>query len=151
TVFDGQISRLAGASPLREQVPQFPFHRGAERYMRRAEPILSPEIVSTLAKLLGGLGAFISGMVAIYGYLRLRQLRRFEAYYREIRRLELIARGHETDPAAPADPLSRRAYLEERLLDLKSRALQDFAAGGMRGEGLMSGIVSLVNDTRESL
>ena len=106
---------------------------------------------STLAKAAGGLGAFVSGVVAVYGFLRLRQLRRFESYYQEIRRLELIARGQETDPAAPADPAARRAYLEERLLDLKCRALQDFANGGLRGEGLMSGIVSLVNDTRASL
>jgi TRAP-type uncharacterized transport system substrate-binding protein len=151
TVFDGEIAGLAGPKALREQVPQFPFHRGAERYMRRNEPLLTQELVATLVKVLGGLGAFISGLVAIYGYLRLRQLRRFEAYYQEIRRLELIARGQEADPAAPADPAARRAYLEGRLLDLKSRALQDFANGGLRGEGLMSGIVSLVNDTRESL
>ena len=31
TVFDGQVAGLAGPMPLREQVPQFPFHRGAER------------------------------------------------------------------------------------------------------------------------
>jgi hypothetical protein len=129
-------------------VPQFLFHSGAERYMRRAEPLLNHEQVSTLAKALGGLGAFLSGVVAAYGYMRLRQLRRFASYYQEIRQLELVARGQEADPSAPS---ARRAYLEERLMDLKSRALQDFANGGLTGEGLMSGIVSLVNDTRESL
>jgi hypothetical protein len=30
-------------------------------------------------------------------------------------------------------------------------ALKDFADGGMKGEGLMSGIAALVNDTRDSL
>jgi TRAP-type uncharacterized transport system substrate-binding protein len=151
TVFDGPVAALTSPRPLREQVPQFPFHAGAERYMRRAEPLLSPELMSTMAKALGGLGAFISGVVAVYGYLRLRQLRRFASYYQEIRRLELVARGQEADPSAPAGPAARRAYLEERLLDLKSRALLDFASGGLTGEGLMSGIVSLVNDTRASL
>jgi hypothetical protein len=63
----------------------------------------------------------------------------------------LVARGQEDDPAAPAVPCARRAYLEGRLLDLKSRALDDFAHGGLKGEGLMSGIVALVNDTRASL
>jgi TRAP-type uncharacterized transport system substrate-binding protein len=151
TTFDGPISGLAGPPPVRSQVPQFPWHAGTERYMRRNEPMLTPEMVSTLGKGLGGLGAFVSGLVAVYGFLRLRQLRRFESYYQEIRRLELVARGQEADPAAPSDPAARRAYLEERLLDLKSRALQDFANGGLKGEGLMSGIVSLVNDTRTSL
>ena len=74
TVFDGQVAGLAGPMPLREQVPQFPFHRGAERYMRRSEPLLSPELVSSFGKVLGGVGAFVSGLVAIYGYLAPRQL-----------------------------------------------------------------------------
>jgi TRAP-type uncharacterized transport system substrate-binding protein len=151
TVYDGPVAGLAGAPPLKGQVPQFAFHAGTERYMRRNEPLLSPEMAGALGKAAGGVGAFLSGVVAIYGFLRLRQLRRFESYYQEIRRLELIARGRENDPAAPADPAARRAYLEERLLDLKSRALQDFASGGLKGEGLMSGILSLVNDTRASL
>lgn len=151
TVFDSSIAGLARPVPLRGQVPQFPLHTGAERYMRRNEPLLTPELMSGLGKALGGLGAFVSGIVAVYGFLRLRQLRRFESYYQEIRRLELIARGQENDPAAPTEPSARRAYLEDRLLDLKSRALQDFANGGLKGEGLMSGIVSLVNDTRTSL
>ncbi len=151
TVFDGPMNGLIRPAPLRGQVPQFPLHTGTERYMRRNEPLLTPELLSGLGKALGGIGAFVSGVVAVYGYLRLRQLRRFESYYQEIRRLELIARGQEADPAAPSDPAARRAYLEDRLLDLKSRALQDFANGGLRGEGLMSGIVSLVNDTRASL
>jgi TRAP-type uncharacterized transport system substrate-binding protein len=151
TVYDGPVAGLASPPPLRNQVPQFPFHEGTERYLRRTEPFFSPELVSALGKAAGGLGAFVSGIVALYGFLRLRQLRRFESYYQEIRRVELIARGLEVDPAAPVDPCARRAYLEERLLDLKSRALQDFANGGLKGEGLMTGIVSLVNDTRASL
>jgi TRAP-type uncharacterized transport system substrate-binding protein len=151
TVFDGPVAGLAEPVPLRGQVPQFPFHDGAERFMRRNEPVLSPEMVTTLAKAGGGLGALLSGCIAFYGFLRLRQLRRFEAYFQEIRHIELITRGQETDPHAPADPAARRAYLEDRLLDLKCRALRDFAEGGLKGEGLMAGIISLVNDTRNSV
>jgi TRAP-type uncharacterized transport system substrate-binding protein len=151
TVFDGAVAGLVEPQSLRGHAPQFPLHAGADRFMRRNEPLLSPELVANLGKAAGGVGALVSGVVAVYSFLRLRQLRRFEAYYKEIRRLELIARGHESDPAAPADPAARRAYLEERLLDLKSRAVADFANGGLRGEGLLFGIVSLVNDTRASL
>jgi TRAP-type uncharacterized transport system substrate-binding protein len=151
TVFDGPVAGLAEPVPLRGQVPQFPFHDGAERYMHRNEPLLTPEMVGALAKAGGGLGALISGVIAFYGFMRLRQLRRFEAYFQEIRHIEMLARGQETDPHAPADPAPRRAYLEERLMDLKCRALRDFAEGGLKGEGLMAGIISLVNDTRNSL
>jgi hypothetical protein len=31
------------------------------------------------------------------------------------------------------------------------KVLEDFAAGGFKGEGLMASIIALINDTRESL
>jgi hypothetical protein len=34
---------------------------------------------------------------------------------------------------------------------LKLEVLRDFADGGLTGEGLMAGLVALINDTRESL
>ena len=78
-------------------------------------------------------------MVAFYGFLRLRQLRRFEAYYQDLHRLELVARGQEHDPDAPVDPRAQRAYLESCIVNLKSPPLNDFAEGGLKGEGLMWG------------
>jgi hypothetical protein len=44
-----------------------------------------------------------------------------------------------------------RNCLESKLLDLKSQAVRDFAEGGMRDEGLMSGLVARVNHTPISL
>ena len=128
TVFDGPMTGLVRPAPLRSQVPQFPLHTGAERYMRRNEPLLTPELLSGLGKVLGGLGAFVSGVVAVYGYLRLRQLRRFEAYYQEIRRLELIGAARKPTPPPPRTR-RRGAYLENRLLDLKSRACRTSRTG----------------------
>ena len=152
-VFESPVSSLVKPPRLEEQVPQFEFHAGTDYYLRSKRPFLTPELMAELGKLLGGAGAFASGLVAFYGFLKLRQLRRFEAYYQEIRRIELIARGQEDDPnAPPADrPAERMVYLEHRLNDLKCEALKDFADGGMKGEGLMSGIAALVNDTRDSL
>jgi hypothetical protein len=150
-IYESPFTSLAKPVPLRDQVPQFAFHAGSERYLRRNDPILSPEFLASIGKFAGGLGALASGCIALYGFLRLRQLRRFEAYYNEIRTIEGLARGREVEPNAPREPAALRAYLEDRLLDLKSRALQDFAEGGLKGESLMSGIVSLINDTRSSL
>ena len=152
-VFDSPVQTLIHPARLEDQVPQFEFHAGTELYLRSKRPLFTPELVAQLSKLLGGAGAFASGLVAFYGFLKLRQLRRFEAYYQEIRRIELIARGLEDDPLAPPPdrPADRLAFLEGRLNDLKCEALKDFADGGMKGEGLMSGITALVNDTRDSL
>src|SRR5262249_36808647 len=114
-------------------------------------PVLTPEVASKLGTLAGGIGAFVSGMIAFYGLLRLRNLHRFESYYREIGEIEMVATGLQQDPNAPGDPEPRRQYLEGRLTALKCKVLDDFAQGGLRGEGLMAGIIALINDTRESL
>jgi hypothetical protein len=150
-IYESPLTGLIQPPPLRDQVPQFELHRGTELYLRRRQPLFTPELMSHLGRLLGGLGAFVSGILALYGFLRILQLRRFESYYEEVRRIVQIARGLEDDPDAPPDPDARRAYLLDRLDDLKSEAVRDFEAGGLKGEGLLAGVVALVNDTRSSL
>jgi hypothetical protein len=150
-IYDSPLTGLIQPPPLRDQVPQFELHRGTELYLRHRQPLLTPELLSQLGRLLGGLGAFTSGIIGFYGFLRLLQLRRFESYYQEVRRIVQVARGLEDDPDAPPEPDARRAYLLDRLDDLKSEAVRDFADGGLKGEGLLAGVVALVNDTRSSL
>jgi TRAP-type uncharacterized transport system substrate-binding protein len=151
TVYDSPLTTAIRPPALNEQVNAFPRHPGTERYLHRNDPLLTPEVTSKLVKIASGVGYFLWGVIAVYGFLRLRKLRRFESYYREIGQIEMVARGLEDDPAAPADVPSLRSHLEGRLTDLKCRVLQDFAEGGLRGEGLMAGIIALINDTRESL
>jgi hypothetical protein len=148
---DSPLAGLIRPLPLQEQVPQFDLGAGTELYLRRRQPVLTPEMMSQLGRLLGGLGAFASGMVGLYGFQRILQLRMFEAFYQEVRRIVQISRGQAHDPAAPTDPDARRAYLLGRLDDLKSDAVRQFAEGGLKGEGLLSGGVALINDTRNSL
>jgi hypothetical protein len=150
-IYESPLTSLIQPPPLRGQVAQFELHRGTELYLRHRQPALTPELMSQAGRLLGGLGAFASGIVAFYGFLRILQLRRFEAYYREVRRIVQVARGREDDPEAPPDPDARRAYLLDQLDDIKSEAIRDFAEGGLKGEGLLAGVTALVNDTRSSL
>jgi hypothetical protein len=151
TIYDSPLTTVIRPPPLNEQVHDFPRHPGTESYLHRNDPLLTPDLVSTLITVASGIGAFLSGVIAFYGFLRLRNLNRFESYYREIGQIEMIACGLEVDPAAPTDVPSLRAYLERRLSALKCQAVRDFAAGGLRGEGLMAGIIALINDTRGSL
>jgi TRAP-type uncharacterized transport system substrate-binding protein len=151
TIYHSPLTSAIRPPPLSEQVHGFPRHPGTERYLHRNDPLLTPEAASNLVRFAGGFVYFLSGAIAIYGFLRLRNLRRFEAYYREIGQIEMIARGLEDDPAAPADAPSLRSHLEGRLTTLKCKVLKDFAEGGLKGEGLMAGIIALINDTRESL
>jgi TRAP-type uncharacterized transport system substrate-binding protein len=151
TIYDSPLTNAIRPPALKEQVHAFPRHRGTERYLHRNDPLLTPEVASKFGRLAGGIGYFLWGLVAVYGFLRLRKLKRFGSYYREIRQIELIASGLEDDPAAPIDVPSLRAHLEGRLAALKCKALKDFAEGGLKGEGLMMGIIALIHETRESL
>ena len=150
-IYESPLTSLIQPPPLRDQVAQFELHRGTELYLRHRQPVLTPELMSQAGRLLGGLGAFASGIVAFYGFLRILQLRRFESYYQEVRRIVQVARGREDDLEAPPDPDARRAYLLDQLDDLKSEAIRDFAEGGLKGEGLLAGVTALVNDTRNGL
>ncbi|MCE9534386.1 MAG: hypothetical protein K8T89_25180 [Planctomycetes bacterium] len=151
TIHDSPLTSTMRPPPLKDQIQPFPLHAGTELYLHRNDPLLTPEVASKLGTLAGGVSAFVSGLIAFYTFLRLRKLRRFESYYRELGQIERIARGLEVDPEAPTDRSALRTHLEERLSGLKCRVLEDFAEGGLKGEGLVAGIIALINDTRESL
>jgi TRAP-type uncharacterized transport system substrate-binding protein len=151
TLYDSAVADLANPVALGDQVPYFPFHPGTVRYRLRSQPTSGTARAASPGTIGGGLLAFALGIGVAYCFFRFRQVRRFESYYHEVRRVEMIARGWETDPHAPADKAARRRYLDDRLLALKSRVFRDFAEGHLRGESLLSGIISLVNDTRNSL
>jgi TRAP-type uncharacterized transport system substrate-binding protein len=151
TLYDSPLTSAIRPPALNEQVHAFPRHPGTERYLHRNDPLLTPEVAYRFGTLGGGIGAFVSAMIALYGFLRLRNLRRFEFYYREIEQIEMSARGLQDEPDAPTDVPSLRAHLKGQLSALKCKVLNDFADGGLTGEGLMAGIIALINDTRESL
>jgi TRAP-type uncharacterized transport system substrate-binding protein len=151
TIYESPLTTAIRPPALNDQVYAFPRHAGTERYLHRNDPLLTPEVAYKFGTLGGGIGAFLSGAIAFYSFLRLRNLRRFESYYREIEQIEMLGRGLQDDPATPTDRESVRSLLERRLTTLKCKVLDDFASGGLRGEGLMLGIIALINDTRESL
>lgn len=95
--------------------------------------------------------SFFSGFIALRSYLRLRKLHRFDKYSRELSRIELISRGQMADPNCPVEAEARRQHLDERLAALQCRIYQDFARGGIKGESLLVDLMTLINNTRESL
>jgi TRAP-type uncharacterized transport system substrate-binding protein len=150
-VYDSPLTSALRPPPLREQCYSFPPHAGSERYLHRHDPLVSTESASTLGRVAGGLGAFASAVIAVYTFLRLRKLRRFETYYHEISQIERVANGHEQDPKAPTTLDALRTYLQKRLSALRSRVLEDFADGGLMGEALVAGIIAAIHDTRSTL
>ena len=133
TIYDSRLTNVICPPPLREQVHPFPLHPGTERYLRRNDPLLTTETASNYSKLAGGIGAFASGMMALYGFVRLRKLSRFESYYREVGRIERIARGLEVDPDAPANPEDLRAELEFAALQPEMPGARGLCRGRRQG------------------
>ena len=84
---------------------------------------------------------------AIYGYIRYRRLLRFEHYFHEIRSIELIARGLQTDGDVPTTRPEMLEYLRNRLSDLRTSAIAEFARGRLQGESLILSIFTLIQDT----
>jgi hypothetical protein len=76
-----------------------------------------------LGKVADGLGAFGSGAIALYPFLRLRTLNRFDASCRTIGQIERVACGLEQDLRAPRT----------------------------KGEGSVTGLIAAINDTRSAL
>lgn len=151
SVFESPLTSTFRPPALREQQHPFPPHAGMLKYLRRNDPFFTPEMQSNFEKGFGLAGAFVSGLITLYTFLRVNKLNRFESYYQEIGQIERVARGIEVDPAAPAEIAGLQSYLEERLSTLKCKVMEDFAAGGMEGEGLVTGIIAMINDTRASL
>ena len=79
TIFDSSLTHAIRPPPLTEQVSAFPRHAGTERYLHRDDPLLTSEVASKFGKLASGIGYFLWGVIALYGFLRLRNLRRFES------------------------------------------------------------------------
>src|SRR5262249_15782333 len=79
TSYDSPLTSGIRPPALKEQVNAFPRHPGTERYLHRNDPLLTPEVASRLVAMAGGTGAFLSGVIAFYGFLRLRKLSRFES------------------------------------------------------------------------
>jgi hypothetical protein len=151
TVYDSPLTSALHPPPLREQPYSFPPHAGTARYLHRHDPLVTPETVSMLGRVAGGIGAFASGAIAVYTFLRLRKLNRFEAYYREIGQIERVASGLQQDPEAPTTPKALRTHLEKRLSALECRVLGDCAGGGLKGEPSVTGIIAVINEMRRTL
>lgn len=151
TVHESPLKNVIQAPPLAEQVAYFPFHEGRERFDHRHDPWLSAEMSAKLRSLVGGIVSFFSGFIALRSYLRLRKLHRFDKYSRELSSIELIARGRLTDPNCPVESEARRQHLDDRLAALQCRIYEDFASGGIKGESLLVDLITLINNTRESL
>src|SRR5208282_394691 len=78
TIYESPLTNAIRPPALNEQISAFRRHPGTEHYLHRDDPVLTPEVASKFTKLASGIVYFVWGGIALYGFLRLRNLRRFE-------------------------------------------------------------------------
>lgn len=104
-LYDGQPDLALDFLDWSRVRPEYIPHDGVQMYDDERKKVLQNTIVKFLERLASVLGGIIGAVLAIYGYFRWRRLLRFEFYFHEIRRVELIARGKVVDPDAAHDPV----------------------------------------------
>jgi TRAP-type uncharacterized transport system substrate-binding protein len=151
TIYESHFAMVTHPQPLAGTSPEYPLHPGAVAYRNRDQPVVSREVLDLLAKLVT-LWVFISATCyALSRYFLRDPTKRFVYYLREFTRLDLVARGITIDAEAPADPVKRVAYLEDKLSQLKAQMIHEFSDTKLYREGAMGTAMSLIADTRASL
>jgi TRAP-type uncharacterized transport system substrate-binding protein len=151
TIYESHFALATHPQPLSSTSPEFPLHPGAVAYRDRDQPLVSRELLDSLAKL-ATFWVFLSATCFAVRRCFLRDpTKRFVYYLREFTQLDLVARGITADTAAPTEPIQRVAYLEDRLSRLKAQMIEEFSDCKLYREGTMATVMSLISDTRASL
>jgi TRAP-type uncharacterized transport system substrate-binding protein len=134
------------------QLPEAPWHRGTIQYLERDRPLVTGELMGTLANVATVGGPLCGSVFFFWQWLRQRSRNRrersFEAYILKIAVLE--RRAVEVEHGSPAG-LDELARLHRELGRLKVEALEQFSHGALEGAQMMASFLAHVNDTRVHL
>ena len=150
-IHTGAIARLYHPTPLTRTAPSYPWHEAAVTYRDKDKPLVRADIAELVRYIITGLGPLIGGCLALYGYYRWRQLLRFLEYFRQLQQYDLAAKGLTQMESLPSDHFERSRRLEEELVLLQQRVVNDFCKNYFYGEGVLANLLVLMNETRDFL
>src|SRR5262249_26807363 len=137
---------------LMDLPPEMPWHDGAELYRQRNRPVVSGDVMSLAQKGSAILGAALSGLVVLVGWLigrrKARKAREFRKALNEVGRLDEEATSREERGNVSADEL---LALRGQLTQLRAAALDRYAEGELDDNELMSCFLAQVNSSRDHL
>ena len=151
TVFEGEFSRRILPKSPRELATPFPIHPAGVAYLDRDKPLAWQQAAEWVSQFLSIFGAFSAGALSLYGILWRKKVRMPADYYAEIRKIEMIAGGTDTDATAPIEPKEFVKYLDDRLLRLRQDLIEDICEGRIKGEQVIANILALLKDARRNL
>lgn len=151
TVFEGEFSRRFLPKSPRELATPFAIHSAGVDYLDRDKPLAWKQAAEWVSQFLSIFGAFSAGALSLYGILWRKKVRMPADYYAEIRKIEMIAGGTDTDATAPIEPKEFVKYLDDRLLRLRQDLIEDICEGRIKGEQVIANILALLKDARRNL
>jgi len=132
-------------------VAEYPLHPAVMSYLEHQKPLLVKDMVELSQKMLSLFGAFSAGVFGVYGYYRRRRGKSAESYLEEIGKIERISWGQTEVEPSDLDERERFTRLENQLVQLKQRIIQDHTVGRLVGDAAFANLMSLITDTRQSL
>jgi TRAP-type uncharacterized transport system substrate-binding protein len=150
-IYSGAIARLYRPPAIDDVAPTYPWHVAAVAYRDKDKPLVRADVAELLRQIITGLGPLLGGCLALYGYYRWRQLLRFLEYFRELEQYDLAAKGLVDRQGLAQDQLERTRQLEEDLVQLQQRVVDDFCTNYFYGEGVLGNFLSLMHETRDFL
>ena len=125
TVFEGETAHRIRPKSPREIATPYAIHPAALAYLDRDKPLVIGTVRRGLAKDLSIFGAFSAGALSLYSLLRRKKVREPSDYYAEIREVDQMVFGIDTDSTASVQPHELAKHLDERLLQLRQELIAD--------------------------
>ncbi|HQR06450.1 MAG TPA: TAXI family TRAP transporter solute-binding subunit [Gemmatales bacterium] len=150
-VFEGEFARKYKPTSPTEKDSPYDVHLGALAYLNRNKPYILNEVVEYGKKVMSIFGLFSAGALSFFALLRTRKNKSAGDYLKEIRQIELIARGLESDSEAPRETVALAHHLDERLAKLKSELIHACCNKEFKNEMMLLNILTILVDTRQQV
>jgi TRAP-type uncharacterized transport system substrate-binding protein len=148
----GQMVHPPLDARLMDVPPEFPWHAGALLYQHRNAPLLSGAVMDSAHKGFAIFAAAASGLFVLWQWLKMHRTvtrsRGFKEHMAQVTRIEERARATECHGPLPLDEL---LIIRERVGQLKTQALDEFAAADHADKDLLFGFLLQVHDVRDYL
>jgi len=155
TLFGSRIARVA-YPPLDHSVfamaPHLERHAGTLAYVRRDQPFMTQDTVNSLSNYVSVMGALAGGTLFLWQWVRQRAQasrdRMFGSYLLRTADIERRVSSLELAATLELEPL---AVLQREVLELKSDALQRFAAGDLGSQTVLTDLLMPLNAIRDHI
>jgi hypothetical protein len=155
TAFRSRFARIADP-PLDPSVltlpPRLRHHPGTLAYMQRNQPLITADSVDKMSNLLSIVGAMVGGSLFLFQWRRQRVAsQRDELFGSYILRVASIERRVASLELAATLDLQQLIVLQREVLEVKTEALERFAAGDLGSQTALSDLLAPLDGARDHI